>query len=125
MNSTPGRLTGGGIRRLPADRIPPMLARLKIRHKKGFRVKSARYRITGFRGPSGEWISRDPKTGRYYKLSGRARAGSERRAAGQAARRRTEVKPTAEILRQSDMFQFEVEIDRGQGPRIYYVSGRP
>lgn len=109
MNSTPGRLRGSGIRTLPSERIPPMLERLKIRHRKGFRVRSVRYRIAGFRDPdTGGWISRNPRNGSYYLMA--------------AGRHRTKVRPSVELLSRSNMLSLEVEIDRGKGARIYYVS---
>lgn len=123
MNSTPGRLSGGRIRRVPADKIDAMLQRLKLEQGRNYRVKSMRYRITGLRDPeSGGWISRDPANGNYYLVGGKPRAGTKRRATGQPARRRTQIRPTPDMIRQTDMLSFEVEIDRGKGPRIYYVS---
>lgn len=86
-----------------------MLARLKIRHRKGFRVKQVRYRIVGFRDPhTGGWVSRNPRNGSYYMV--------------RSGRHRTKVRPTAEILKRTSMIALEVELDRGQGSRIYYVS---
>lgn len=121
MHSTPGRLTGAGIRRLPQERVAGMLARLKVQQGKGFRVAGVRYRVAGFRDPdSGDWVSRDPRNGQYYAVHGSARGA--RKAAGQAARHRTQVRPTAELLSRSNMLSLEVEVDRGKGPRVYHVS---
>lgn len=109
MNSTPGRLTGSGIRPLPESMIDGMLRRLKQQQGRGFRVKSARYRITGFRDPdSGGWVSRNPRNGNYYLV--------------RSGRHRTKVRPTPQLLARTDMMALEVEVDRGKGPRIYYVS---
>lgn len=109
MNSEPGRLRGSGIRSLPSDRIAPMLARLKIRHDKGFRVKSVRYRVCGFRDPdTGGWVSRNPRNGTFYLMHD--------------GRHRTKVRPTTELLSRSPMLALEVEIDRGKGPRIFHIS---
>ena len=109
MDSKPGRLTGRGIRPIPDAQIDAMLRRLKVQQGRGFRVTSARYRISGFRDPdSGQWITRNPRNGNYYRV--------------RDGRHRTQVRPTPEILRRSDMLALEVEIDRGKGPTIYYVS---
>lgn len=109
MNSTPGRLSGGGIRRLPDEKIAAMLKRLKVQQGRGFRVKSVRYRISGFRDPdSGQWITRNPRNGTYYRV--------------RDGRHRTKVRPTPELIRRSDMLALEVEVDRGKGARVYYVS---
>lgn len=109
LNSTPGRLAGSGIRTLPESKVAGILKRLKVQQGRGFRVKSARYRVTGFRDPgSGEWVSRNPRNGNYYRVRN--------------GRHRTQVRPTPELLARTDMLALEVEIDRGKGPRIYYVS---
>lgn len=109
MNSTPGRLAGGGIRELPESMRAGILRRLKEDQGKRFRIKSARYRISGFRDPdSGEWVTRNPRNGNYYRVKD--------------GRHRTEVRPTPQIIARSNMLALEVEIDRGKGPRIYYVS---
>lgn len=112
MDSKPGRLTGGGIRTLPAEKRAGMLRRLKLEQGRGFRVTSVRYRITGFRDPgSGEWIVRNPRNGNYYRQH--------------AGRHRTPVRPTPELVSRADMMSLEVEVDRGHGPTIYYVSMEP
>lgn len=109
MNSVPGRLTGGGIRTIPEAKRAGMLRRLKIQQGKGFRVVSIRYRVTGFRDPeSGDWVSRNPRNGSYYRM--------------RDGRHRTKVRPTAEMLAQTNLMALEVEVDRGKGSRIYYVS---
>lgn len=109
MNSTPGRLSGGGIRPLPRPMLDFLLQRLKDQQGKGYRVKSARYRVTGFRDPeSGDWVSRNPRNGTYYRVKD--------------GRHRIKVRPTKEILARTNLLALEVEIDRGKGPRIYYIS---
>lgn len=110
MNSKPGSLTGSGIRNLPADRVDGLLRRIReVGSGKKRRVRSVRYRITGFRNPdSGLWVSRNPRNGHYYVVAN--------------GRHQTEVKPTGEMISRTDMLALEVEIDRGQGARVYYVS---
>lgn len=116
MDSRPGRLTGGGIRTLPPNRVAGMLRRIK-EHGSGKRrrVESVRYRITGFRDPdTGGWISRNPGNGQYYRIAGPGQRGG-------AGRHRTPVRPTRDMIRRTDLISFEVEITR-QEPRVYYVS---
>lgn len=119
MNSHPGKLTGGGIRELPAERRAGMLQRIKVEGSgKSRRVRSVRYRVTGFRDPdTGMWVSRDPKTGRYFSILGGG-VGSKR------GRHKTSSRPTGEKLARSDLISLEVEVDRGgkDGARIYFVS---
>lgn len=111
MHSEPGRLTGAGIRPLPASLRERLLDRARDRAGKRIRLKSARYRVTGFRDPdSGAWVSRNPRNGNYYKQD--------------AGKHRTKLRPTVELLARSDVLALEVEIDRGQGPRIYHMSVR-
>lgn len=88
-----------------------MLARIKADGSgKSRRVRSVRYRVTGFRDPSsGGWISRNPRNGHYYLV--------------RAGRHRTRVRPTGEMMRATDLISLEVEVDRGGGnERVYYVS---
>ena len=110
MNSKPGRLSGGGIRTLPADRVDGMLRRIKAEGSgKSRKVRSVRYRITGFRDPdSQQWVSRNPRNGNYYRV--------------RDGRHRTKVRPTGDMIRRTDMLSLEVEVDRGREPRIYYLS---
>lgn len=110
MDSRPGKLTGGGIRTLPANRVEGMLRRIKQQGSgKSRRVRSVRYRVTGFRDPdSGLWVSRNPHNGHYYLV--------------RAGRHRTRVRPTGDMMRRTDMIALEVEVDRGQGASVYYVS---
>lgn len=110
MNSRPGRLSGGQIRTLPPDRVEGMLRRIKLEGSgKSRKVKSVRYRISGFRNPDdGSWISRNPRNGQYYQLHD--------------GRHRTRARPTPEMLARSDMLALEVEITRVKGSRVYFVS---
>lgn len=111
MDSRPGRLTGGGIRTLPADRVAGMLRRIKVEGSgKNRKVRTVRYRITGLRDPgSGDWVSRNPRNGHYYRVIN--------------GRHQTRVRPTGAMVSQTDMIALEVEVDRGgPEPRIYYVS---
>lgn len=110
MNSVPGTLRGSGIRPLPPAMLDRMLRRIKEHGSgKSRRLRSARYRVTGFRDPnSGQWVSRNPRNGHYYRM--------------RDGRHTTKVRPTVGLLKRSDMLALEVEIDRGKGARIYYVS---
>lgn len=111
MQTEHGRLTGSGIRTLPEAKVDAFLARLKVDQGRKFRVRSVRYRITGFRDPNGgDWVSRNPRNGQYYRVRG--------------GRHRTQVRPTPELLARTDMMALEVEVDRGgnAGPTIYHVS---
>lgn len=111
MDSEPGRLRGSGIRPLPEWLQDRLLQRARDRAGKRIRLRSARYRVTGFRDPgSGAWVSRNPKNGHYYRRD--------------AGRHRTKLRPTLETLSKSDTIALEVELDRGQGPRIYYTTLR-
>lgn len=74
------------------------------------KLRSVRYRITGFRDPqTGGWITRNPRNGTYY--------------IAKDGRHRTNVRPTQDMIRSTDMIALEVEVDRGAGnSRIYYLS---
>lgn len=96
-----------------------MLRRIKLEGSgKRRRVRSVRYRVTGFRDPgSGDWVSRDPRNGHYYRIP--KGEGKNRK----PQRRYTEVRPTQEMIAATDMIALEVEIDRGgDSSRVYYIS---
>lgn len=109
-NDKPGTLSGSGIRTLPLDRVDSILRHIKeARSGKSRRIRSVRYRVTGFRNPDGgDWISRNPRNGQYYRVAD--------------GRHRTPIRPNGDMMRRTDMIALEVEIDRGQGSRIHYVS---
>ena len=104
MNSRPGKLTGRHVRKLPQ--------RLLRQWDPDGRVVSARYRVTGYRDLEGAWVSR-AKLGESGK-----RYGYRRRVAGKLLR----VEPTDEVLRRSPLVAVEVEIDRGDGPTVYFTT---
>lgn len=111
MNSKPGKLTGGGIRTMPPEKVGHMLRRIKESGSgKSRRVRSVRYRITGFRDMrTGDWISRNPRNGQYYV----EKDGSHR----------TQIRPTAAMIQQTNMVALEVEVTRqGDKSVIYYFS---
>lgn len=108
MNSRPGRLTGGGIRPLPDELRRRLVAQARERTGQNVRLRSARYRVVGYRNSAGAWVQRNPRNGHYFVRT-------------PAGRRRT-VKPDAEQISRSQMVSVELELDRGRGPRIYYTT---
>jgi hypothetical protein len=119
----PGELRGSGIRTLSPEQAEKWLGVARQRAGgRRLRMRSARYRVTGFRdASSGAWVQR-ARDGKYYKVEGRARSGSARARAGQPGRHATELRPTVELLKRSDRISVEIEVDRGQGPRLYYTT---
>jgi hypothetical protein len=110
MNSRPGRLTGNGIRPLPDALRRKIIRDVKEDTGKGRRLTSARYRVTGYRNGAGAWVTRDPRTGKYWV---RGPKGGKR-----------PVKVDGSMVAASAVVAVEVELDRGRGPRIYYTTVR-
>lgn len=111
QNGRPGRLRGGQIRQLPEETRRRILGRVKEDTGSGRRLKSARYRVTGYRDGDGRWIVRNPRSGHYgYRV-------------GEGKKRKwRSVRPVEADVQRSRSLTVEVELDRGQGPRIYYTT---
>jgi hypothetical protein len=105
MNSRPGKLTGRGVKRLP----PELQRRLSTETRD---ASNARYRVTGFRDGQGRWVHRT-KVG---TRKGQPTWGYRTKREGLL------VKPSNDMLRRSDLISVEIEVDLGQGPRVYFTT---